>query len=889
MSVRSGLTVERKRLEPLLALRAATGLALVIALGLWTLGPVAAVSSAFGAFQAAIATYQRSWRPRPELAVVSGVSLAVSSFLGYLARPQLGLFVALLAVWTFLAGLTWAIGPTIGLLASTNVAIVLITVTLPTSVAQAAAHAAMMALGGLVQATLVVLFPVRRWGDRRDALADALAAEADYARRLRHDPVAPFDPRPLMEARDAAAVTPRQARRRPAELHGPRPLAERVRPVLAALADPSLGVGTEGPQRDRVRELLAAAGAVLDATAHAVRTAEPVRAPAWAVAVFRSPDTGTVLSGAARRAALRLGTLLDEMAALAETAGTGGAGSPGGSEAVGGAGGVKGSEGDRGAGGAREVAGGGGSGAGFFRRRRASGVGGESWASRVGRADRAGGASGTDSAGKAGGAGEASGTDRASGRSATSGTGGASRAGGAGDGLVRPSLAALVPVAVTAVRRELRRRSPVLRHAVRVTVVVCAGYLAGAHLPLGHGYWAPLTSVMVMRPDFSETYARAVGRFGGTLLGVALATALVRSARPGDLVLGALAVVCAGLMYLLLRTGQFAAQTCLAAYVVLLLGMGGERWTQTVPERVVLTLVGGLLAMLSYAVYPAWETPRLRYRLADWLTAVGRYAAAVLDRYAAVPDEPGRHRASGPSGQPGRTVPVESGGTGEVDGADRAGTRGGVGEPGGTGGTDASGAPGRAEGAAGDGGSVRGALLDARTARAAWQDSVARAAAEPVRHRGLAPERAEAAGEALGRVGRAAMLLEAHLPERGPDPVPGAARLAEALRTATDGAARSVRERRVPDWRPLREALAELERGTRTEAGTGTDTGAGSGRETGTGAGAPEDGATGGPGGGPEHADEVVRHGARLLRAALEDFSRALDPDAEPSAVREDG
>ncbi|MEV3871646.1 FUSC family protein [Streptomyces sp. NPDC049906] len=711
-SARSGLTVERKRLEPLLALRAALGLALVMAFGLWALGPIAAVSSAFGAFQAAIATFQRSWRPRPELALVSGASLAVSSFLGYLAHPYLGPFLALLGAWTFLAGLTWAIGPTIGLLATTNVAIMLITVTLPSSIGQAAVHAAMMVLGGLVQAALVVLLPVRRWGARRDALADALAAEADYARRLRHDPVAPFDPAPLMAAREAAAVTVRQARRRPADLRGPRPLAERIRPVLASLADPALGVPDTGPARDRVRELLAAAGAVLDATAHAVRRAEPVRAPAWAVAAFRTPDTGSLLTGPSRRAALRLGALLDRMADLAATAG---ADPP---------------------------------------------------------ADRT-----------------------------------------ASTGLVRPSLVALVPAAAAEVRRELRRRSPVLRHAVRVTAVTTAGYLAGSLLPLGHGYWAPLTSVMVMRPDFSETYARAVGRFGGTLLGVALATALVQSAAPGSLVLGAFAVLCAGLMYLLLRTGQFAAQTCLATYVVLLLGMAGEQWTQTVPERVVLTLVGGLLAMLSYALYPAWETPRLRFRLADWLTAVGRYAATVLARYA-VPADEGAPRGAQPDGAP-------------------------AGEP----------RPAHGEGP--DGAAVRAALLKARTARAAWHDSVARAAAEPVRSRGLAPGRARAAERALGRFGRAAMLLEAHLTERGGTPVPGAAALAEALRRAVDEGARAVRERRVPDWRPVREALA-----------------------------ADPSPPPPGDGDGDGHVDAVVRHGAGLLLAALEDLSRALDPGA---------
>lgn len=65
--------------------------------------------------------------------------------------------------------------------------------------------------------------------------------------------------------------------------------------------------------------------------------------------------------------------------------------------------------------------------------------------------------------------------------------------------------------------------------------------------------------------------------------------------------------------------------------------MGGEGWHQTVPDRVLLTLLGGVLAMLAYVAFPAWETPRMLDRLADWLAASGRYAAAVVRGYA----EPG--------------------------------------------------------------------------------------------------------------------------------------------------------------------------------------------------------------------------------------------------------
>ncbi|MFJ8082048.1 FUSC family protein [Streptomyces sp. NPDC096205] len=676
---RSGLTLERARLEPLVALRGAVGLGITIGVCLWALGPEAAASSAFGAFQAAIATFQRSWRPRPQLALASGASLAVSTFLGYLTISHLVLFLGLLAVWTFVAGLSWAAGPTTGMIASSNVAMMLVTVTLPTSVADAGVHAATMVAGGLIQAALIVLFPVRRWGRQRDVLADALAAEADYARRLRQDPVAPFDPVPLMEARAAAVLTPRQARRRPAELRGARGLAERIRPVLASLADPAVGVPPNGPERDRARELLGAAAAVLDATAHAIRHGTAVDLPPAAVAAFRTPDTGSVLKGAPHRAATRLGRLLQD---VVETAG----GEP---------------------------------------------------------------ADGPSPAAH----------------------------------LRRPSLLSLVPVALKGMRDELRHHSsPVVRHAVRVTVVACAGYLLGTALPFGHGYWAPLAAVMIMRPDFTQTYSRAVARFAGTLVGVAVATGVLQLTGADPEVSGALAVASAALMYLLMRTGQFAAQACVAAYVVFLLGMGGEQWTQTVPERVLLTLLGGVLAMVAYAVYPAWETPRLRAHLADWLAAQGRYAAAVVRHYA----------------EPADTSLAE----------------------------------------------VREALLAARSARAAWHAAVARAAGEPVRHRGLSRVTADDAEEALTQTGRVAMLMEAHLPDRDAPALPPAARLADALRTATEAGARAVRERRVPDWTAVRDALEDPEWA--------------------------------------DVADTVVQQSARLLLRHLTELSEALDTAVPP-------
>ncbi|MEU1622965.1 FUSC family protein [Streptomyces sp. NPDC005722] len=649
--VRSGLTIEETRLEPLLALRTAAGVAIVVGPALWLASPAYAASAALGAYSAGGATFQRTWRPRKVIALGAGAGLALSTFVGYLAAGRLVTFLPLLAVWAFLAGMAWAVGSTAGIVAATTVGSMLVTITLPTSVGRALEHAGIIALGGVAQAALILLFPIRRWGAHRDALADALAAVADYARRLRHDPTAPFDPEPLMTARDAAAVTPSQARTRPPALHGPRGLAERIRPVVAALADPDVGAPAEGPGRDRARELLNAAADVLDAAARSIRCGTPAQVPPKSADVLRVDDEHEVLEGPARQAAEQLVELLGEALEIAGSGARGKTPTP----------------------------------------------------------------PGTASA----------------------------------QFLVRPTMFRLLPVVVRAVRRELRRDSPVFRHAIRLAVVATLGYLIAARLPLNHGYWAPIASVMVMRPDFHRTYARAVARLAGTLAGVALATGMVRTLGPDAHVLGALAVVSAGLSYTLIRTGYAYSQCFTAAYVVFLLGMGGQAWEQTVPERVVLTLIGGALAMLAYIVFPAWETPRLPNRLADWLAANGRYAAAVLRSYA---EPTGEHRAD-----------------------------------------------------------MRRALLASREARAAWQEAYDQARQEPVRPRCLTSREAEEAQEALKRFGRAAMLMESHVPWADSRSIPEAEQFAEALEADTAQAADDMREHRNPDWGRVEEALNEWE------------------------------------------------------------------------------
>ncbi|WP_327351052.1 FUSC family protein [Streptomyces sp. NBC_01304] len=646
-TARSGLRVERTRLEPLVTLRATAGLALSGCVALWLFGGTAAAGAAYGALLGGIAVFQRSWRPDPVLPVVSALTLGVTSFLSYLTGGHLPLFLAVVALWTFLGGMAWSLGANAGSLGTTNAAVMLVTVTLPATVTQSLGQAALMTAGGLVQAALVVLFPIRRWGRHRDALADALAAEADYARRLRVDPAAPFTPGPFAQARDAASLSARQVRRRPAELHGARGLAELLRPVLGSLADPSVTGPEQTLERERVDELLDAAADILDAAAEAIRQGRPVRLPPQALAAIRIPESGHVLTGTAEHAATRLRALLHD---VVDTA----------------------------------------------------------------RGDHT--------------------------------QGGGPRPADVGNALVRPSLLDQAKRAVRTVRGQLHRDSPVLRHALRATVVVVVGDLIGRALPFGHSYWVPLVALLIMRPGFSQTYSRASARLGGTLVGLIVAGTIVQLAHPGPLVAGIMSVICGGLILLFMYTGYAPVQAAASGYTVFTLGMAGVGLDQSVPARLVLTLIGGCLAMLAYAIYPSWETPRLRTRLADWIKADLAYAAAVV-----------RHHAE-PTERTARQT--------------------------------------------------REALLTARTVLLDWRSAVALAEQEPVRHRGIAHATVEGAEHALAEFARITMLLEAHLPDPGSTPLPAAAPLADALQQSAQDAARAVRDHRIPTWEPVRASLA---------------------------------------------------------------------------------
>jgi len=172
--------------------------------------------------------------------------------------------------------------------------------------------------------------------------------------------------------------------------------------------------------------------------------------------------------------------------------------------------------------------------------------------------------------------------------------------------------------------------STVFRHAVRMAVCLGIGDVIGRTLVLQRTYWIPMTIAIVLKPDFTGTFARGVLRVGGTIAGLVLATLLLRVVHPGV----AIDIALLALFTLLLRWigpanyGIFVI--AVSGLVVLLISVTGVAAGPVIAARALNTALGGALALLAYAIWPTWEKTQTIAAIADMLDCYRAYTHAVL-------------------------------------------------------------------------------------------------------------------------------------------------------------------------------------------------------------------------------------------------------------------
>jgi uncharacterized membrane protein YccC len=171
------------------------------------------------------------------------------------------------------------------------------------------------------------------------------------------------------------------------------------------------------------------------------------------------------------------------------------------------------------------------------------------------------------------------------------------------------------------------------RHALRLAAVVAGTELFTQRVDLPRGYWAVVAAATVLQPSFGATFTRGAERVLGTCVGVVVATLIAVAIDPNGWGLVAVVALLALFTYAVFPASFTAGTAALTAVIVFLLhAVVGDSVT-TALDRGLDTVIGGVIGLTAYALWPTWSarsTGPLLSRLVDAQHAYMRVVLAAL-------------------------------------------------------------------------------------------------------------------------------------------------------------------------------------------------------------------------------------------------------------------
>jgi len=189
------------------------------------------------------------------------------------------------------------------------------------------------------------------------------------------------------------------------------------------------------------------------------------------------------------------------------------------------------------------------------------------------------------------------------------------------------------------IARLLHRQDPgsvFTHHAIRVSGLIVVATAIAQLDPFDHSFWIPLTVAWITKPDFAGTTLRVVERVLGTVIGVAASTLLIYLI--GSTIPLEVAMFAAGAMITVafLAANYTVCTVGVTIWLMALLDIGSA----PSGERVLQTLVAGLLVMAASRIWPTRTSSQAGAGLSDLARALRDYCASVIG-----PDRTGRDQA----------------------------------------------------------------------------------------------------------------------------------------------------------------------------------------------------------------------------------------------------
>lgn len=172
-----------------------------------------------------------------------------------------------------------------------------------------------------------------------------------------------------------------------------------------------------------------------------------------------------------------------------------------------------------------------------------------------------------------------------------------------------------------ALKSYLSLKSPALRNAGRLSVMLSVASLMGTALHLPKSYWILMTVLLVTQNGYGATRLRIVNRSVGTVVGLIIAGVALHFKIPEGYTL-TLMLITTLASYLILRKNYGWATvgfTITAVYTLQLLWLNGEQY---ILPRLIDTIIGCLIAFGGTVwLWPQWQSGLLRKNAHDALEA----------------------------------------------------------------------------------------------------------------------------------------------------------------------------------------------------------------------------------------------------------------------------
>jgi len=180
-----------------------------------------------------------------------------------------------------------------------------------------------------------------------------------------------------------------------------------------------------------------------------------------------------------------------------------------------------------------------------------------------------------------------------------------------------------------ALKPHWRRDSPVLRHAVRMSLALGTAYYLALALPwAAHPYWLVLSVALVLRGSLGDTLARRNARVLGTVLGCLIVIGVSHLPSAAFVNVAFLAALATAHSFVIQR--YWVTATAASVMALLQSHLVNPEAGFAIGERIADTFLGAMLAWCFSYVLPSWERRSVPDAIGRALGELRDYAAHSL-------------------------------------------------------------------------------------------------------------------------------------------------------------------------------------------------------------------------------------------------------------------